>query len=63
MAWWKHKKRGTTYAEVGRAVLQASNPGLLMEGASVVVYRDTDGQLWCRVESEFMDGRFERLPK
>ena len=59
--WWRHKKRGTTYVEVGRAVLQASNPALLQEGTQIVIYRGTDGKLWCRSAAEFEDGRFERL--
>lgn len=61
MTQWRHKKRGSTYDEVCRAVLQASDPSLLAEGAEVVVYRGADGRTWCRAAAEFGDGRFERL--
>lgn len=60
---WRHKKRGTSYAEVGRGSLQASDLSLLRDGAVMVVYRDEAGELHCRVESEFEDGRFELLPE
>ena len=58
---WRHKKRGSIYFEHARATLQASEPALLQEGAQVVIYRGTDGKLWCRAAAEFDDGRFERL--
>lgn len=57
---WRHLKRGTTYAEVGRGQLQASG-GPLGDGSEVVVYRGDDGKLWVRGVVEFEDGRFERL--
>jgi hypothetical protein len=59
---WRHKKRGTTYTEVGRANLQiATDP--IEEDDRVVIYRsDADGRLWVRGEAEFQDGRFEALP-
>lgn len=58
---WRHKKRGTTYVEIGRASLQiATDP--VEEDDRVVIYRsDTDGRLWVRGEAEFMDGRFEAI--
>lgn len=59
--WWRHKKRGSSYVELGRAELQASNPTLLKEGAEIVFYRGVDGKLWCRAAAEFEDGRFEKL--
>lgn len=58
---WRHKKRGTTYVEVGRANLQiATDP--VEEDDRVVIYRsEADGRLWVRGEAEFEDGRFEAL--
>lgn len=59
---WRHLKRGTEYAVIGTASVQAEQP--IAEGALVVVYRSlSDGSLWARPESEFHDGRFEALPK
>lgn len=56
---WQHVKRGTRYAVIGTATLQATGP--LHDYAQVVVYRGDDGALWAREESEFRDGRFVRL--
>jgi hypothetical protein len=62
VAQWRHKKRGTTYTEIGRARLQQSGQFGPTEGDELVIYRsDTDGSLWARATSEFMDGRFEAL--
>lgn len=58
---WRHKKRGTTYQEVGVASLQVATKGHLSEGAHLVIYRDDDGRLWAREVSEFEDGRFEKV--
>jgi hypothetical protein len=58
---WRHKKRGTTYMEVGRALLQAAT-GPVGEAATLVIYRDRQGRLWAREEGEFEDGRFEEVP-
>lgn len=57
---WRHVGRGTTYAELGRAELQMSQD-LLVEGSTLVIYRDADGKLWARQEDEFEDGSFERV--
>lgn len=59
---WRHKKRGTTYMEVGRALLQAAT-GPVGEAATLVIYRDRRGRLWAREEGEFEDGRFEELSR
>lgn len=56
---WRHLKRGSTCTEIGRAELQAADP--VVEGATLVVYREADGKLWSRPEPEFEDGRFERI--
>src|SRR5579875_2303715 len=56
---WRHKKRGTTYTEIGRASLQTAT-GSVSEPATLVIYRGEDGKLWAREEGEFEDGRFER---
>lgn len=57
---WRHKKRGTTYAVVGAAVLQMEGKH---DGRRMIVYRccDEDGPLWVRPEDEFIDGRFEPI--
>ena len=58
---WRHKVRGTTYAEVRRAEVQmATRP--LKEGDIVVVYEGADMKPYARLDEEFEDGRFERLP-
>jgi hypothetical protein len=59
---WRHKKRGTTYVEIGRGNLQiATDP--VEEDDRVVIYQsEADGRLWVRGEAEFGDGRFEALP-
>ncbi len=59
---WKHKKRGTVYEEIGRAKLQAADPGGLTDMDAMVVYRGADGQLWVRPADEFEDGRVEKVP-
>jgi hypothetical protein len=69
LARWRHKKRGSTYTEVGRGRMQCEwlmdydnteGGGTRADLAPVVVYRaDVDGSLWVRPEDEFMDGRFE----
>lgn len=56
---FRHVKRGTEYAVVGRASLQNAGAVALSEAACMVIYRGDDGKLWAREESEFMDGRFE----
>jgi hypothetical protein len=59
---WRHRTRGTTYTEVGRASLQKSSRFELHDNDEMVVYRsDDDGSLWCRLSTEFEDGRFEPL--
>lgn len=58
---WLHKKRGTTYTEIGRGKMQSEMRPLDME--PVVIYRaDADGSLWVRLAEEFEDGRFEPVP-
>lgn len=58
---WRHKKRGSVYAEVGRALLQAAT-GPVGEAAVLVIYRGEGGRMWAREEGEFEDGRFEQVP-
>lgn len=57
--YWRHRKRGSVYQEIGRAQLQSSEP--ITEGSVVVVYRAADGRLWARPATEFDDGRFEKM--
>jgi hypothetical protein len=57
---WRHVKRGTVYEVIGRGELQMSLDALV-DGSSMVVYRGDDGRIWVREESEFEDGRFEKL--
>ena len=57
---WRHKKRGSTYTEIGRGKLQVGDH--FPDMSPVVIYQATaDGTLWVRPESEFMDGRFEEI--
>jgi hypothetical protein len=56
---WRHKKRGTTYEEIGRGELQMASD--VVDGSEMVIYRGEDGRLWVREVSEFEDGRFEKV--
>jgi hypothetical protein len=56
---FKHRKRGTSYTVLGRAVLQTNQP--VSDEQELVVYAGADGRLWVRPVSEFYDGRFEKL--
>ena len=56
---WRHKKRGSTYDEIGTARLQVSDPGALRDMEEMIVYRGSDGAMWVRPALEFHDGRFE----
>lgn len=59
---WRHKKRGTTYVVVGQAQVQCPDDAPLTDYECVTVYRcEQTGDLWVRRNSEFRDGRFERL--
>lgn len=57
---WRHKVRGSIYAEIARATVSTNGPD---EGKRVVVYRSTNypHEVFARDEKEFEDGRFERL--
>lgn len=57
---WRHRKRGTSYRELGRGKLQAAT-GPIGEGADIVAYQGDDGTWHFRERGEFEDGRFERL--
>ena len=57
---WRHKVRGSSYAEIGRAHSKSAIP--IREGDTVVVYvADVDGTMHVRKDTEFDDGRFERI--
>ena len=58
---WRHKKSGATYKEMATATLQASDLGVLQDGAVMILYRSKDGQLYVRARQEFMDGRFVKV--
>jgi len=57
---WRHKKRGTTYTEIGRGKLQSTGH---MDMRDCVIYQGEDGAFWIRPTDEFEDGRFEPLPR
>lgn len=53
---WLHRKRQTTYTELGRGRLQIDCDHDMTE---VVIYESNkDGTLWARPAAEFADGRF-----
>jgi len=57
---WYHLKRGTKYVENDRAKIQiATTPPV--EGDVVVVYRGENGDVYCRKQEEFEDGRFKEI--
>lgn len=57
---WRHLKRASTYAEIGRATSQSAIP--IVEGETVVVYvADVDGSMHVRKDTEFEDGRFQEI--
>jgi hypothetical protein len=57
---WRHKKRGTTYVEIGRGILHNSS-WPLDEGTPMVIYMNpASGHYWVRSEGEFAT-RFEPL--
>ncbi len=56
---WRHVKRGTEYAEIGRGKLQTDTP--LSDYAELVVYQCDDGAIWVRPVTEFEDGRFVEI--
>jgi nucleotide-binding universal stress UspA family protein len=59
---WRHKKRGTLYAQLGSANLQSS-AGPVLDNDEVVAYIGLDdGRMWVRPTDEFLDGRFEAVP-
>ena len=56
---WRHVKRGTVYLilEQGRLQLDGDH-----DDAVITVYRSVDTEeVWARLTSEFLDGRFERV--
>jgi len=56
---WRHKKRGTTYVEIGRGRFQMAG---FKDDQPIVLYRsEIDASLWARPVSEFEDGRFEAV--
>jgi ribosomal protein L37E len=61
---WRHKARGTTYSVMEyEARVQVASGEPIVEGDLVVVYRaESDGSVWVRRRSEFLDGRFEAEP-
>ena len=59
---WRHKKRGTVYAEIARGCFQTADAPAL-DDQMVVIYQLANGSgvIWVRPAYEFEDGRFERV--
>lgn len=50
---WRHVKTGGVYVISGECQIEATNePAVLYQSVQ------TQGPLWCRPKSEFLDGRF-----
>lgn len=58
MSWWRHKKSGGAYEEIGRGSVQSAE--WLRDLDDVVLYRGQDDRLWVRPVVEFED-RFEAI--
>ena len=59
--YYRHKKTGGTYKVLGKAKLQTSEP--IVDMTEMIVYEAENGTIWCRLEHEFFDGRFEEAEK
>lgn len=63
-SWWKHKKRGTDYEVFNIAMFQDAAGSGEHDMALVVIYWSFARKSWCvRPVTEFLDGRFERIPR
>lgn len=58
---YRHKKRGSRYAEIADGILQVEEGTILIDGDVLKAYVDDEGRVWFRELSEFNDGRFEEL--
>jgi hypothetical protein len=58
LSYWKHLKSGGEYTVQMHVILEAT-----LEPAIVYYKRyAAPDEVWCRLASEFFDGRFERVP-
>jgi len=58
-ATYRHRRRGTSYTVLGKAILQSTRS--LSDEQELVIYVGPDGRLWARPTDEFYDGRFEKI--
>lgn len=59
----RHKKRGSEYILLGNAKVQHSETdNAIIEGAEMIVYIDSSGNLWVRPSAE-VAARFEWVPR
>jgi hypothetical protein len=58
---YKHIKRGTVYTVIGTGEVQDASGLGIQEGDKASIYFGSDGKMWIRKTSEFLDGRFESL--
>lgn len=59
---WRDK-RGSYYVEVARGKFVCRDPGgiAMLSGDQLIAYQGYDGRFWFRLETEFMEGPFEKV--
>lgn len=63
-SYWKHLKSGHTYVVTGECRLERENIPAVLYRRVRNLHEGAEGSdvVWAREKTEFLDGRFERLP-